>query len=154
MLRRFFAERGIDIHIGTLVTANMPIPSIIARRERRSGTIDNRSTDERFLRSSVISINTFTGGADADADGEDLHEAINHALRVAQLEQWVIPNAGVINHLENSTTPSRVADWATSTGVVQYASLPKGWVRYESIHRILIRPPHQSTVTNKFLTNY
>lgn len=132
----------------------MPLPAIIARRERRSGTVANKTKDDRFLRPSVISINTFTHGVDADEIGEELHEAVQIALRTAQVDQWVIPDAGVISVLENSTTASRVADWATSTGVVQYASLPKGWVRYESIYRLLIRPPDQSTITNRFLANY
>lgn len=155
MLHKFFDRHNISgVHVGTLVTANMPMPAIVARRERRSGTIANKTSDDRFLRPSVVSINTFTSGIDADEEGEELHEAVQLALRTAQIEQWVIPDAGVINQLENSTTPSRVADWATSTGVVQYASLPKGWVRYESIYRLLIRPPHQDTITNRFLANY
>ena len=151
VLRRFFAENAPGVHIGTLVTPNMPLPAIVARSERRSGTIANKVTDDRFLRPAVISVKTFPAGVDADEAGEELQEAIHQAFRRAHDEQWVIPDAGVINTLDNSTVPSRVSDWATSTGVVQYAALPKGWVRYESIWRLLIRPPEQSTITNRFL---
>ncbi|WP_159702661.1 hypothetical protein [Arthrobacter sp. 18067] len=150
VFRRFF--EGQDVHVGTLFTVDLEPPMVIARRERKSGTLAAKTPDERFLLPAVVSVNTIVSGVDADQMGDQLQEACRHALRTAQQEQWMIPDAGVINKIENSTGATRVNDWATSTGVVQYASLPKGWVRHESIYRLLIRPPAQSTITNPFIT--
>lgn len=149
IFRRFF--EGQDIHLGTLFTEDLQPPIIIARRERRSGTVADSTEDHRFLMPAIFSVNTITAGVDADEIGEELQEACRLALIQAQQEQWVIPDAGVISTIENSTVATRVSDWATSTGVVQYASLPKHWVRYESIYRVLYRPPQQSTITNRFV---
>lgn len=150
ILRPFFA--GQEVHIGTLFASGLEPPVIIARRERRSGTqvIDVR--DDRFVQAAVVSINTITAGIDADEIGEELQEACRIAIRQAVINQTVVPGAGHITRLENAIVPSRVADWATSTGVVQYSSLPKGWVRYESVYRLIIAPPSQELSTNRFVT--
>ena len=148
ILRQFFV--GQDIHIGTLYTEGMATPAIIASRERRSGNGESRAGDDRFLESAVVSVNTLTSGLEAMRDGADLQEMCRVALRQAQLEQKVFPGLGHIATIENSTPASRVSDWATSTGVVQYASLPKGVVRFESVYRLLIRPPVSGSVNNRF----
>lgn len=150
IFRRFFD--GQDVHIGTLYSEDLKPPLIITRRERRSGTISTKTDDDRFLQPAIIVVNTITAGIDADEVGEELQEACRLAIRQAHLEQWTFPDAGHIAVVENSTPASRVSDWATQTGVVQYASLPKSWVRYEAIYRILIRPPAQRTITNRFIT--
>ncbi len=153
VMRAYFA--GQDIHIGTLLSEGLTDdhrPVIIARRDRRSGADAGRSGDDRFVRSTIVAVETLTYGADADDDGEMLQEAAWRALRWAQQTQIVIPDGGSISEIENRTEPARVSDWATSTGVVQYASLPKGWVRYESIYRLIIRPPIQANVINPFVS--
>ena len=150
IFHKFFEGQGV--HIGTLWSEDLQPPIIMARRERRSGTISNKSSDDRFLQPAIVAVNTITAGLDADEEGEELQEACRIALRQAQQTQLVIPDAGVISRIENSSPTSRVSDWATSTGVVQYASLPKTWVRYESIYRLLIRPPAQHSITNRFIT--
>lgn len=148
IFREFFA--GQDIDIGTLFTEGVNTPAIIARRERRSGNGERNSGDDRYLEPAVVSINTLTSGLEAEADGEALQEMCRVALRQAQLEQRVYPGFGHISKIENSTVASRVSDWATSTGIVQYATLPKGVVRYESVFRLLIRPPVSGSVNNRF----
>jgi len=142
---------GQDIHIGTLFTPAIEPPVIIVRRERRSGQASIDSDDDRFIHSAIVSVNTITSGPDSDALGEELQEACRIAIREAQQNQKAVPGCGSISAITNSIEPSRVSDWATSTGVVQFASLPKGWTRYESVYRFLIRPPEQSTVHNRFL---
>jgi hypothetical protein len=151
LLKDFFD--GQDIHIGTLYASALEPPIIIARRERRSGQASIDSTDDRFIQSAIISINTITSGPDADQIGEELQEACRIAIREAQQNQTVFPGLGSISSITNSIEPSRVADWATSTGQVQYASLPKGWTRFESVYRLLIRSPHTTPVSNRFVTN-
>lgn len=150
ILRPAFEPQGVTVR--TQWTQGLAPPIILARRERRSGTVSNRVKDERFLEPAIVAIETITDGVDADEVGEELQEAVRAVLREAHLNQTVIPNGGAINRMEISSLPSRVSDWATSTGVVQYAQLPDGQVRYESILRILVRPPHPSTITNRFLS--
>lgn len=150
LLQDFFKDQAI--HIGTLFSEEINPPMIIARAERRSGGQADAVHDDRFMRPALISVSTITAGVDADEMGEELQEAVRICLRQAQLEQTVIPNGGSIARITNSSLPSRVSDYATSTGIVQYASLPAGWVRYESVYRIIARPPALPTITNRFLT--
>lgn len=151
VLRGYFA--GQDIHIGTTLSEGIldeGRPIIVARRNRRAS--DMASTkDDRFTRSLVVGVETLTYGADADELGEQLQEACARALTQAQRSQIVIPDGGSLSEIRNNTDPSRASDWATSTGVVQYASLPKGWIRYESLWQLVVRPPVQGTVTNPFI---
>ena len=150
IFREFF--KGQDIHIGTLFSDDLKPPVIICRKERRSGTVAHSSPDENDLQAAIVAVNTITDGLDADESAEELQEACRIALVRAQLTQAMYPNAGSIALITNSSPPSRVSDWATSTGVVQYSELPKTLVRYEAIYRLMIRPPRQSTITNRFLT--
>jgi hypothetical protein len=148
VFEQFFA--GQDVNIYTLFSENMQTPAIVARRERRSGTLALQSRDDRFMQPAIIMVSTITDGPDADEMGEELQEMCRYALRQAQQLQVSIPGCGSIAVLEGSTHPAKVADWQTSTSVVQYASLPKNAVRYEAIYRLLIRPPDQNTITNRF----
>ena len=150
IFKRFF--EGQDVHIGTLFTDSLRPPAIIARRNKSSGTVSMETKDERFLQTALVNVSTITVGTDADEIGDELQEACRIALRTAQQEQWVIPDGGSIAVITNSSPAARVSDWATSNSTVQFASLPKGWVRMESIYRMLIRPPAQSTITNRFIT--
>jgi hypothetical protein len=151
VLAQFFEGQGI--HIGTLYSEEIEPPMILARAERRSGGMADAIHDDRYMHPALVSISTITSGVDADQIGEELQEAVRIALRQAQLDQTVVPNGGSISRITNSSLPSRVSDYATSTGIVQYASLPQGWVRWESVWRIVVRPPAQSTITNRFLIN-
>ncbi|MGZ4659749.1 MAG: hypothetical protein ACXVYB_00560 [Arthrobacter sp.] len=148
VLEGFFA--GQNIHVHTTFSENMLMPAIVARRDRRSGTLALASRDDRFMESAIIMISTITDGPDADEQGEELSQMCLYALRQAQQKQLAIPGCGSIAVMQVSTHPAKVSDWQTSTTVVQYASLPKDTVRYEIIARILVRPPDQSTITNRF----
>lgn len=149
ILRKFFEGKGI--HVGTLYSPGLEPPVIMVRRERRSGAVGLRDYDDRHLQSAIISINTITSGVDADELCEELQEACRVAIRQAQQDQTIVPGVGHIAYIQSSITPSRVSDWATSTGVVQYAALPKGWVRYESVYLLMLRPPDQTLVNNRFI---
>lgn len=148
VLKNFFI--GQDVHVYTTFSENMQTPAVVARRDRRSGTLALASRDDRFMESAIVSISTVTNGPDADDEGEELAEMCRHALRWAQQMQVSVPGSGSIAVIQVSTHPSRVTDWQTSNGPVQYASLPKNAVRYELIVRLLVRPPDQGTITNRF----
>lgn len=150
IFKQFFEGKGV--YVGSLFASALEPPVVIVRRERRSGTASIDSDDDRYIQPAIISVNTITDGPDADQLGEELQEACRIAIREAQQNQIVIPGAGSISAITNAIEPARVSDWATSTGVVQYAALPKGQTRYESVYRLLIRPPDQTTVTNRYIT--
>lgn len=141
---------GQDVNVHTTFSENMELPAIVSRRDRRSGTVALASRDDRFLMPAILMVSTLTGGVDADAEGEQIQEACRHALRQAQQLQLSYPGCGSISVLETGVHPAKVSDWQTATTVVQYASLPKEIVRYEAIYRLLIRPPAQDTITNRF----
>jgi hypothetical protein len=148
ILERFF--EGQNVHIYTVFSENMQTPAIVARRERRSGTLALATRDDRFMQSAIVMVTTITAGLDADEEGEELQEMCRYALRQAQQLQVSVPGCGSIAVMEVSTHPAKVSDWMTSTSVVQYASLPKNAVRYEQIVRLLVRPPAADTITNRF----
>lgn len=152
LLRHVFESffQGQNVHVYTTFQENMQTPCIIARRDRKSGTMALATRDDRFMQSAIIMVSTITDGPDADEMGEELAEMCRYALRQAQQLQVSIPGCGSIAVLQESIHPSKVSDWQTSTSVVQYASLPKNAVRYESTFRILVRPPAQDTITNRF----
>jgi hypothetical protein len=149
LFQQFFD--GQDVVVGTLFASHLEPPFVIVRRERRSGTASVDATDDRYILPAIVSVNTITSGPDADQLGEELQEACRIAIREAQQNQTYIEGCGSISAITNAIEPSRVADWATSTGVVQYASLPKGWTRYEAVYRLLIRPPDQASVSNRYM---
>jgi hypothetical protein len=150
VLRRYFATVP-SVYVTSEFHEGLLLPAVIARADRRSGTTAFHSTtDDRFMKPVVVAVSAICDGPNADKDASDLAEACRLGLRRAHMEQWVIPGVGHIAVLDNSTPATRVSDWATSTAVVQYASLPKGAVRFEGIYRILVRPP-VGGVENPFL---
>jgi hypothetical protein len=151
IMRRFFADHP-EIHIGTLFSDDLVPPVIIARRSKASGESALETKVDRFIQTAICNITTITSGVDADEQADELQEACRLAMRTAQQEQWTFPDAGTLSIIKNSSPAARVSDWATSSSAVQYASLPKNWVRSESIWRVLVRPPQQSTITNRFVT--
>lgn len=139
--KRYFASHP-EVLVTTEFSEGMALPAVVARADRRSGTqAFHSTTDDRFAKPAVISVSAFCEGDDADAMSSHLIEACRLGLNQALRQQWVIPHCGHLTAVDNSTQATRVTDWATSTGVVQYASLPQGVVRYEAIFRILVRPP-------------
>lgn len=146
---RFFEGKGVGVH--TEFQPNYKAPYVVGRRERRSGLASQTPGDERVAIPAVVLVNTVTGGPDADEQNDYLQEATRLALFQARSEQIVIPGCGVINDITNAVPAARVNDWATSTGVVQYASMPNDLVRYEAIYRLIIRPPARSTIINPFI---
>ena len=95
--------------------------------------------DERFIDSAIIAIHTFTEDPDGDEQGAILSEAVRVALRDAARRQVRLPGGARLHKVKLTAHPRRVSDWATSTGPVQYADLPSGTYRYETLFRIWIR---------------
>ena len=156
VIRDWFAgieHDGRPVTVGTRIPSDMSeaIPFVMVRSDRRSGKETTRSRDERFLKASLLSIETFTTVVNAENDGYDLQESCRLALWNAWHEQISIPDGGSIAHIVSSSEAALVSDYATSTGVVQYASLPKNAARTEAIYQLFLRPPVQDTIVNPFI---
>lgn len=146
IFNRWFASVPTPVHVATQFEVGMPLPTVIARADQRSGIQAFGNKDDRFLRITVVQVSVITAGPngdgiDADIEASQLAESAGLAIRQAHAEQWVIPGVGHLGYMEIASPFSRKTDFQTSTSVVQYASLPDGLVRYEGIYRILLRPP-------------
>ena len=155
VLREWFKDTDYGLHIATLMPNDFDgrLPFVLVRSNQRTGNEGVRSADERFMRTVSIGIETITTGLNAENDGYELQESCRLALLWAQREQLTIPGVGSIASFIRSNDISRVSDYATSTGVVQYASLPKGAVRHEAIYQMMMRPP-LGGASNKYLPSF
>lgn len=138
--------RGLPDGARPLVVTTIPyelegkLPMVMVRSDRRSGDPLQGSRDVRFVQSAPLSFEAFTHGVDAEDDGYQLVESCRLAMLWAWRTQFLVPGVGSINKVSHVGAIARVSDFATSTGVVQYASLPKSAVRHEMNMRVLIRP--------------
>ncbi|MFJ3907468.1 hypothetical protein [Streptomyces vinaceus] len=126
------------IRVQSLVNRTQRFPLVLVRRDATFGAW---SGDTRFTDSARIVINVFAEDPDGDEDAAILSEAVRVVLRDAWLNNVVIPGRGHLTRVELNSAGRRASDWATATGPVQYADLPTGVWRYESIFDIQIRKP-------------
>lgn len=134
-------RRGLpDIPVYSLIPLHPPANFILIRK---LAGIGNWNGDPRFTDTGRFFINTFTQDPDGDYKGAVLSEAVRVVLRNAWLEHWSFPNLGSVIEIEYQAEAGRVSDWATSAGPVQYADLPTGYWRYQSIYTIQIRAPRR-----------
>ncbi|MCQ9385118.1 hypothetical protein [Brevibacterium moorei] len=142
ILDEWFSHVDAEVHIGTKIPADFSkvLPYIMVRTAHTSGVEGTFTNDPRFTRQTMIEFQTFTEGLNAEAEGFRLQESIRQAVLWAHETQYVVPGAGSISKITGSGDIRRVSDYATSTGVVQYASLPKGAARIEQNFRIRVRP--------------
>jgi hypothetical protein len=110
---------------------------------RRMTGVSLYGGDPRFTDEGRFFVHTFTQDPDGDAKGAILSEAVRVALRTAWLEHWSFPDLGSVISIDLISEPSRKTDWATSAGPVQYADLPNGFWRYESVYTIRTRKPRR-----------
>ena len=127
-----------DLPIVSLIAADPPPHFILVRRQ--TGLGDWRG-DPRFTDTGRFVVHTFTQDPDGDTKGALLSEAVRVILRTAWLEHWKFPGLGSVIQIDMKSEPSRKTDWATASGPVQYADLPTGYWRYESVYSIKIRKP-------------
>ncbi len=114
------------------------LPFILVRRHAVQGVWGG---DPRFMDAGAFTIHTFTKDPDGDEDGALLSEAVRVVMREAWLGKKTVPGVGSVASVRLYEAPRRVSDWATASGPVQFADLPTGVWRYESIYSISIRPP-------------
>lgn len=145
-------EGAADVpFIRTLLSDEPEFPLLLVRRDKRSGGQTLNVDDQRHALSAVFTIESLCQGDEADSDSALLQEAARVALQAAVEDQVGWPDIGYINHLNIWSQPARVSDYATSSGVVQYASLPVGVLRYESIYQFIMRPVKAGATGNRFI---
>ena len=145
-------EGATDVpFIRTLLSDEPEFPLLLVRRDKRSGGQTLNVDDQRHALSAVFTIESLCQGDEADVDSALLQEAARVALQSAVEDQVGWPDIGYINHLNIWSQPARVSDYATSSGVVQYASLPVGVLRYESIYQFIMRPVKAGATGNRFI---
>lgn len=131
-------------------TKDTPLPMILARSSRQGGATGNLPQDSRFMRSYRMTVTAIMEGLNADSRCAQLLEAIQHVVIMAWHNQTVVPGIGSIAHFDQFTEPTRVSDFQTATNIVQYASLPRGAVRYEQVFNLIVRPDIE-TKSNEFI---
>lgn len=125
-------------------TTEAMFPMIMARSHYSD--VGLMGGDSVFLNRHIVAVHTFTsdslvdGGMDGDEQGARLSEAVRVVLREAHREKPFLPGLGTVTGAVMWRPPRRVADWATATGPVQYADLPAGTWRYETVYRLSVRP--------------
>ena len=133
-------NRGLpDLDFRLTLPEKMPFPIVTANRFPRGNL--GWAGDPRFIDNGSFKVNVFTTGVNADIEGQLISEAIRVMLFQAHTERWHFPGLGSILKIQMLVEPNDQDDWATSTGVVQYADLPKGVARAESIYDMTIRRP-------------
>ncbi|MFF7254792.1 hypothetical protein [Streptomyces microflavus] len=127
-----------EVRVKSLVDLHETFPMVLIRRDPTWG---EWAGDQRFTDAARVVINCFAPDPDGDEDAAILSEAVRVAMRDAWLKPKVYPRLGHIIRVDMNSAPRRATDWATATGPVQYADLPTGIWRYESIYDVQIRKP-------------
>jgi len=126
------------IEVQSLIEDVETFPLVTVRRESSFG---GYPADPRFTDAASVIVMTFVSDPDGDEDSAILSEVCRVLLRNAWLDHRVISGRGHIIRFEMTSPPRRVADWATSSGPVQYADLPTGVWRYQATYSVEIRKP-------------
>lgn len=127
-----------DVRVVSLISEDTPdpFPFILVRGSHETGLWEG---DERFIDVAMVAIHVFTEDPDGDWQAARLSEAVRVALRNAARQQFRLPDGSRIHSVTMTSRPRRVTDWATASGPVQYADLPSGTWRYETLFRVSVR---------------
>lgn len=139
-----------DVPVYSLIPNNPKQLLIVVRKDHPFGDIDPH--DDKFLRYARFTVNCFAWD-DEEVGGDTKAALLSEAVRVALRDAWVnnqyVPNRGWISRIWTIEDGTRVTDWATSAGPVQYADLPNGYTRYESKYVLLLRCDVNNTFIDK-----
>ena len=136
LLLALLSEPLVGVNVQSLIEDDQTFPLLIVRR---SGDWGDWAGDARMLDAGQISTHAYCAGINSDADAALLSEAVRVVIRDSVNK--VVPGKGHVTMQKMTQAPRRVADWASATGPVQYADLPAGVQRYETVYTIEIRKP-------------
>lgn len=129
-------ERLPGVPVQTLITNRQTWPLVLPRRMPQIGMWEG---DARFVDQADVLIHCFAEDPDGDQDAAILAEAVRVALRDAASAKKGVPGVGYLSDVAMTSAPRRAPDFASAQGPVQYASLPDGVWRYETVYRVEIR---------------
>lgn len=147
LLKPVFEPMGVVVT--DQIVKDVSLPLLTVRSTRGTGANGNVPADSRFVRSSRVRVSAIFDGLNADSRCAELLEAVQQVLFMSWHDHVVVRGVGYISAFDNFTEPTRVTDFQTATNIVQYASLPRGYVRYEQVFNIIFRP--DSSVHNEFV---
>ena len=126
---------------------SLTTPFVLVRGDVADWTSDSfAGNDTRFIRRAIAEIQTFTTDPDGETKGGLLSEIARQRLWAVKRSQTVFPGLGHITSVRTNSPAHAVSDWATSTGVVQYANIPKGVHRFEAKYGIGYRPDFDNPI--------
>lgn len=128
-----------DVPVYSLIPEEIPAYFMVVRR--MPGIGDYQGDPRGLTDWGRLYVHTFTSDPDGDEKGAVLQEAVRVVMRNAWLSHRVFAGLGSIARWQMVAEPTRKTDWANSTGPVQFADLPTGYWRYESIHEVEVRKP-------------
>jgi hypothetical protein len=99
------------------------------------------NADNRLWRRFLADVQVWTSGRDAEEKAWLLHELVRRKIQHSFDSQTVYPGLGHLAGFRTNSPAHKTPDWATATGVNQYANLPKGMVRYQAMYGMAMRPP-------------
>lgn len=137
ILKPALEPNGIKVH--AIVPDAPALPFVVVRRLSSMG---NWRGDPRGLYDCArVAVHIFAEDPNGEMKCTALGEIISVILRDAVADHWSSEELGVyVNKIEMTSEPIRMADWATSSGPVQYADLPTGTWRYEAHYSVWTRP--------------
>lgn len=129
---------------------DLPIFTLVAQRQedldywcllRQVNGNSSWHGDPRFINHSGLTVEVFTRDPDGEEKAVVISEAVRASLFDMAKDRTYHPGLGSILRVRMVQEPNRKTDWATSTGPVQYADLPRGVWRYEAIYDLWVRKP-------------
>lgn len=137
VLIELLRDQLFGIPVYTLIPEHPPFPFVMARR--LGNQVVNWNGDPRFVDHARFSVQAFATDPDGDEKAALISEAIRVILRGHWLAHTTLQGLGSVAKLTMASAPTRVTDWATSTGPVQYADLPTDVWRYETQYNLWFR---------------
>ena len=135
-----FRRRLPGVRFTSLIEQDRPPPYVLLRKANFGS---EWQSDDRFLDYFYFSVETFTSGLEADAEGPLIIAAMKNELtRAALAHDPVLDGLGWVQDGRLVQSPRRRADFANSEGPVQYADLPQDYARYMATFFIQIKRAH------------
>lgn len=145
MILYVLRDKLADVPVFTLIPEDPPDMFALVRKD---DPIAPSRVDEHALGYADFFINVFATDPAGDIKAALISEAIRVVLRDAWLDKLYVPQRGWIIRTRETSPATRVTDWATSSGPVQYADLPAGFTRYESKFSVKWRRDINSSFTD------
>lgn len=111
--------------------------------------------DQGFCRRHSVDVDVFCEGINADTAADAISQMVRVQL-LGSINKMVIGPTGLhlghLGYVRLSGPPRRVTDWVTSTGMNQYANLPRGATRFQATYGVVHWPSRKHPLTQADMT--